>query len=66
MEITHKQHDDFLKAQIGKECQFHPGRIIKDGKWGNWCGGKTEVGTWCEGNKYPRPNGDSEPLIIRN
>ena len=34
---------------VGKPCPKHPQSLIKDGKWGNWCGNKTDLGTWCDG-----------------
>lgn len=39
-----KEIDDM----IGKRCIIH-NRIIKDGRYGLWCGGKDEEGRWCEG-----------------
>lgn len=34
---------------VGKPCPRHPHKTLKDGKWGNWCGEKTQLGTWCDG-----------------
>lgn len=58
-------YDDFMDSQIGKFCLKHPGHKIKSGKWGNWCGAKTELGTWCEGNTYTHEMTEGEPLIIQ-
>jgi hypothetical protein len=34
---------------VGKQCPLHPHRIIKEGKWGLYCGEKDKFGVWCNG-----------------
>jgi len=63
MIISEKEHNQFLKDQIGKPCKLH-GTTIKKGKYGNWCGQKDEFGYWCMGNSYPVP--ENETLTIRS
>lgn len=63
MEISRQQFDEWVEAQVGQPCKEH-GSIIKKGKWGNWCGQRTELGTYCTGNKYPNPN--NEALTIKS
>ncbi len=58
MEISQNDYMKWEDEQLGKECPFHPGKLIKRGDYGNWCGGKTEVGTYCQGSKFPLPLGE--------
>lgn len=46
---TQKELDAWAKYEIGKPCLKHPDRIMKKGKYGPWCGGKDELGNWCDG-----------------
>lgn len=36
------------EAEVGQLCVEH-NKVIKKGKYGNWCGGKDQFGRWCEG-----------------
>jgi hypothetical protein len=48
--MTVNEWNEMLDSQIGKTCIKH-GTIIKQGKYGNWCGQKDDLGRWCAG--YP-------------
>lgn len=61
MTITEEEYYDWFANQVGKPCEKH-GSIIKDGKYGYWCGNKDELGHWCTGNDYPS---DGNLTIIR-
>jgi hypothetical protein len=47
-EITRSELNAWQQYQIGKPCAKHPGHIIKNGRFGLWCGVKTAFG-WCDG-----------------
>ena len=47
--ITREQLDKWQTYQIGKPCPLHPENTVKEGKWGNYCGGKTTFGSHCDG-----------------
>lgn len=34
---------------VGKACPIHTGRLIRNGKFGLWCGAKDDFGRWCDG-----------------
>lgn len=48
--VTYTEEEWALKAEaeIGKLCDEHQ-RVIKRGKYGNFCGGKDKYGRWCTG-----------------
>ena len=46
--ITRDELAAWQAYQIGKSCTEHPNHILKDGKYGLWCGVKTAFG-WCNG-----------------
>ena len=45
--MNESELNQWTKHIIGKPCPYHPNRVVKDGKWGIWCGGKDELGRWC-------------------
>lgn len=45
----------WAKYEIGKPCRKHPEYIVKNGKYGNWCGAKDDLGRWCNGS-MPTPD----------
>lgn len=47
--ITRKELTAWSNYIIGKPCPKHPQRLIQEGRHGNWCGVKNELGTWCDG-----------------
>lgn len=47
--ITQEELKAWQEYQIGKPCTKHPTHILKDGKYGLWCGVKTAFG-WCNGD----------------
>lgn len=61
MEITREQYDKFMDEQIGKTCSEH-GKLIRAGRWGNFCPTKLPTGQYCTGNKYPT-NGEQLTII---
>ncbi len=48
MTYTRKEIDAWDEYLLGKDCPVHPNAKIKQGKYGLWCGIKTENG-WCNG-----------------
>ena len=47
-EITREEIAAWQAYQLGKPCAKHPAHIIKNGKYGLYCGTKTAFG-WCDG-----------------
>ena len=47
--MTTQELDAWQEYLVGKPCPKHPHTIIKNGKFGLWCGNKTELRTWCDG-----------------
>ncbi len=37
------------KWMIGKQCPKHPQSILRNARYGLWCGNKTEWGVGCDG-----------------
>ena len=48
MNLTREQLEKWQEYLVGKDCPKHPGHIIKDGKYGLWCG-IHEFNGWCDG-----------------
>lgn len=42
------EFENQVENEIGKQCKIH-NRPIKNGRFGNWCGGKDKYGRWCSG-----------------
>lgn len=40
--------EEKIKEEVGKTCIKH-NKTIKQGRYGNWCGGKDSLGRWCPG-----------------
>lgn len=52
MEQNHFKRSEleaWWKYSVNKPCPLHPKKLIKSGRWGNWCGDKNEIGTYCNG-----------------
>lgn len=47
--MTEKELEQWCNHLIGKACPKHPNRIIKEGRYGLWCGAKDEMDRWCDG-----------------
>ncbi len=45
--VTREEITAWEKHCIGKPCPNHPTHIMKEGKYGMWCGVKTDLGNWC-------------------
>ncbi len=50
MALTKEALEAYGEYLIGKPCPLHPHSIMKKGKWDIWCGNKTELGSWCNGD----------------
>ena len=46
--ITKQELNAWQEYLPGHFCPKHPSKIIKNGKYGLWCGTKTAFG-WCDG-----------------
>lgn len=46
--MTSQELENWQASQIGKQCPKHSGHILKNGKYGIWCGVKTAFG-YCNG-----------------
>jgi len=46
--ITRDELDAWEKYIIGKPCPKHPNSLVKKGKYGTWCGNRTNLGSWCD------------------
>lgn len=47
--ITRTEINAWQQYLVGKSCPKHPQNLIKTGNYGNWCGQKDILGTWCNG-----------------
>ncbi len=41
--------EEWEKYILHKPCPIHPNKLIKSGRWGNWCGEKDNLGRYCDG-----------------
>lgn len=56
MEQNHFKRSEleaWWEYSVNKPCPKHPNKLIKKGKWGNYCGEKDELGRWCGGESFP-------------